>query len=206
MKCFKLIVIILVIFTKTGNVFSEDNLFNVNNIELSKKTNITNDDLSKKAIQIGFEELKNKILLEKDLIKLSNLNFTQINELVSYYQVVSQNSADLLSEKISYNIFFDKDKIHELFYKKGILYSEITKRELYILPILKDKDQFYIYNNNFYYDNWNKIYENDLIEFILPLENIEIIQKINTNKNNLLNLNLSDIFEEGHVLSLLSEG
>mgnify|MGYP001296684142 CR=1 FL=1 len=196
MKCFKLIVIILVIFTKTGNVFSEDNLFNVNNIELSKKTNITNDDLSKKAIQIGFEELKNKILLEKDLIKLSNLNFTQINELVSYYQVVSQNSADLLSEKISYNIFFDKDKIHELFYKKGILYSEITKRELYILPILKDKDQFYIYNNNFYYDNWNKIYENDLIEFILPLENIEIIQKINTNKNNLLNLNLSDIFEE----------
>ena len=43
MKCFKLILLILVIFIKTGNVLSEDNLFNVNNIELSKKTNISND-------------------------------------------------------------------------------------------------------------------------------------------------------------------
>ena len=82
MKCFKLILLILVIFIKTENVLSEDNLFNVNNIELSKKTNISNDDLSKEAIKRGFEELKNKILLEKDLIKLSNLNFSQINDLV----------------------------------------------------------------------------------------------------------------------------
>ena len=30
--------------------------------------------------------------------------------------------------------------------------------------------------------------KSDLIEFILPLENIEIIQNINNNKNNLFNL------------------
>ena len=35
-----------------------------------------------------------------------------------------------------------------------------------------------------------------LIEFILPLENIEIIQNINQNRNNLLDLNLSSIFTE----------
>ncbi len=196
MKCFKLILLILVIFIKTGNVLSEDNLFNVNNIELSKKTNISNDDLSKEAIKRGFEELKNKILLEKDLIKLSNLNFSQINDLVLYYQVVTQDNDDLLSEKISYNIFFDKDKVHKLFYERDILYSEISKKDLYILPILKYENQFFIYNNNFYYDNWNKIYENDLIEFILPLENIEIIQKINSNRDNLLDVDLRDIFEE----------
>ncbi len=135
MKCFKLILLILVIFIKTGNVLSEDNLFNVNNIELSKKTNISNDDLSKEAIKRGFEELKNKILLEKDLIKLSNLNFSQINDLVLYYQVVTQDNDDLLSEKISYNIFFDKEKVHKLFYERDILYSEISKKDLYILPI-----------------------------------------------------------------------
>ena len=38
MKSFKLIFIILVIFLKTGNVLSEKNLFNVNNIEVEKKT------------------------------------------------------------------------------------------------------------------------------------------------------------------------
>ena len=76
------------------------------------------------------------------------------------------------------------------------MYSEISKKDLYILPILKYENQFFIYNNNFYYDNWNKIYENDLIEFILPLENIEIIQKINSNRDNLLDVDLRDIFEE----------
>jgi hypothetical protein len=40
-------------------------------------------------------------------------------------------------EKINFNISFDKDKIHNLFYKKGISYSEILNKELFILPILK---------------------------------------------------------------------
>ena len=34
--------------------------------------------------------------------------------------------------------------------------------------------------------NWN-LTENKLIEFIFPLENIEIIQNVNDNKNNLFN-------------------
>ena len=35
-----------------------------------------------------------------------------------------------------------------------------------------------------------------MLEFILPLENIEIIQSINKYRNNLLNLNLDLIFSE----------
>ena len=37
MKLFKKITIILIIFLKTGNLLSDNNLFNVNNIELEKK-------------------------------------------------------------------------------------------------------------------------------------------------------------------------
>ena len=53
-----------------------------------------------------------------------------------------------------------------------------------------------VFNNNFFYENWNQIYENELIEFILPLEKIEILQIINNYKNNLINLNLIDLFPE----------
>ena len=38
--------------------------------------------------------------------------------------------------------------------------------------------------------------EDELIEFILPLENIEIIQNINQNKNNLINIEIEDLFKE----------
>ena len=35
-----------------------------------------------------------------------------------------------------------------------------------------------------------------MIEFILPLENIEIIKNINDNKGNLIDLNMTDLFRE----------
>ena len=43
---------------------------------------------------------------------------------------------------------------------------------------------------------WNEISDNQLVEFILPLENIEIIENVNLNKNNLLNLELSKLLLE----------
>ena len=107
-----------------------------------------------------------------------------------------QVDTDTDERKINYNIFFDKDKLHKLFYDRGILYSEIFNKELYTLPIFKDEDEYYIYSKNFFYDRWNDISNNDLIEFILPLENIEVIQNINKNKDNILSLNLESLFKE----------
>ena len=97
---------------------------------------------------------------------------------------------------VNYNIFFDKDKIHNLFYKENISYSNILDKEFYILPIIIEKDDIFIFANNYFYDNWNKTEDIKLIEFIPLLENIEIIQKINQSRNNLLDLKLELIFQE----------
>ena len=71
----------------------------------------------------------------------------------------------------------------------------IIDNEIFLLPILKKNNQYFVYNKNFFYENWNQLGNNELIEFILPIENIEIIQKINSEKN-VLDLNLSQIFKE----------
>ena len=86
--------------------------------------------------------------------------------------------------------------MHDLFYKIGISYSRIVNEELFILPILKQNNKIYIYSQNFFYDKWNETNDEELIEFILPLENIETIQNVNLNRNNLLNLKLKNIFIE----------
>ena len=205
MKIYKLILIILVFFFKTGNVLSNNSIFNVNNIEVEKKGKITNNKLADQAIKKGFDELINRILLKDDVKTLEQLKFSEIRELVTYYQVLDTTVNENKLKKINFNISFDKDKMHDLFYKKGVSYSEISNKELFILPIFKKENQIFIYNQNFFYDNWNEIYETDLIEFILPLENIEIIQNISTDKNNLLNLNLKDLFigYSGNNLALI---
>ena len=196
MNYLKLIIVILVIFIKTGNVLSENNIFNVNNIELTKKPNISNNDLADQAINKGFQILINKILLENDAEKLSRLEFKEIKELVSYYQVSMKNGKNLEENLLNFNVYFDKEKFHKLFFARGISYSEINNKELYLLPILKKDEQIFIYNENYFYDNWNKVYKNDLIEFILPIENIEIIQKISAYRNDIFKLNLKDLFIE----------
>ena len=76
------------------------------------------------------------------------------------------------------------------------MYSDIEDKEFYILPILIRENGIYIFSNNYFYENWDMINKNDLIEFILPAENIEIIQNVNQSRNNLLNLKLSSLFKE----------
>ena len=60
MKIYNLIVCILIILLKTGNVLSDENIFNVNNIELSKNLDISNEQLAHRAIKLAFTELKKK--------------------------------------------------------------------------------------------------------------------------------------------------
>jgi len=208
MKSYKLILIILVVFFKTGNVLSNTNIFDVNNIEIEKKIKDSNEILANLAIKKGFEELINKILLQEDIIKLKDLNASAIKELVTYYQVENITNDENGLEKINFNISFDKVKIHNLFYKKGISYSKITNKELFILPILKKDNKIYIYNKNYFYENWNEVYDTELIEFILPLENIEVIQNANLKKSNLLDLDLHNLFieyEEKNIILVIIE-
>ena len=196
MKSFKYI-FTLVIFLKTGNVLSESTLFNVNNIEISGNLSANNQYFSDQAISKGFNELIKKVLLERDLNKLKNLSSIQINELVSYYQI-SDTTEDWNNKKIikKYNIFFDKEKVHNLFYNYEISYSDINKYEIYFLPVHKKNDELNVYNQNYFYEKWNEIGNNERVEFILPLEKIEILQNINNNKDNLLDIDIKDIFKE----------
>ena len=196
MKSYKLILFILVILTKTGNVLSDTNIFDVNNIEIEKRGKINNDAIANKAIKKGFNQLVNKILLKKDEKTLANLKFSEIKELVKYYKISNKLNKGIDGETINFDISFDKEKMHDLFFKRNILYSEITKKDLFILPILKKDNKIFIYNQNFFYDKWNEFYETNLIEFILPLENIEIIKSVNDNKNSLIDLNILNLFQE----------
>ena len=190
------IIIILIVFFKTETLFSKNELFNVNNIEFVRNGKISNEDLADLAIKKGFNQLIERILLNEDRKKLLNLNFSSIKKLATYYQMtygsVENNNEDL----VKFNVAFDKDQLHNLFFDKGILYSEILEKELYVLPILIKEEEIFTFNKNFFYENWNKIYENDLVDFILPLENIEIIKIINDNKNNLIDIDIIKLFKE----------
>tara|TARA_B100000989_G_scaffold298668_1_gene289027 strand:- start:855 stop:1901 length:1047 start_codon:yes stop_codon:yes gene_type:complete len=195
MKFYKQLIFILIIFLKTETVFSENNLFSVNNLILEKKDKVSNNELTELAIEKGFNQLIRRILLKKDSDKLIDLDFTSIKELVLYYQITDISKKKNEDQFVNFSITFDKSKIHNLFYKIGISYSDILNREIYILPVLIKGPEIFIFNNNYFYKNWNKLNQNNLAEFILPSESIEIIKNVNDFKNNITSLNLKKLFE-----------
>ena len=94
------------------------------------------------------------------------------------------------------NIFFDKERMHKFFYEQNILYSDIINTEVIIFPLLKIDQRYFIYNKNYFYKNWTKENFGDLITYDFPSESIENIEKINSYKENIYDLNISDFFKE----------
>ena len=143
------------------------------------------------AFQKGFVTFVNKTLLKKDAIKLYKTKISAIEDLVFAYQIVKDEKKNKKKNIFTINIKFDQKKITSFLAQKRISYADITNISLTVLPILiKNKDVF-MFNENFFYNNWlkpqNEIKNiNDmLISYNLALENIEDLQYINLNKENL---------------------
>ena len=186
---------ILIILFKTETVLSDNNIFNVNNIEISKETSKNKEKLISDAFKKAFDELINRLLLEEDYKRISKTNLEQIRKLISYYQIINEDE-NKENNNVKINVFFDKDKMHEFFYGKNILYSDIINTEVILFPLLKKEDQYFIYTQNYFYENWNEEKSDNLIQYILTTENIENIQRINLNKDNIYKIEVSDFFKE----------
>ena len=186
---------ILIILFKTETVLSDNNIFNVNNIEISKETSKNKEKLISDAFKKAFDELINRLLLEEDYKRISKTNLEQIRKLISYYQIINEDE-NKENNNVKINVFFDKDKMHDFFYGKNILYSDIINTEVILFPLLKKEDQYFIYTQNYFYENWNEEKSDNLIQYILTTENIENIQRINLNKDNIYKIEVSDFFKE----------
>ena len=60
---------------------------------------------------------------------------------MTYYQISNFTEKDQNKEFVNFSITFDKEKIHDLFYKKGISYSEILDKDLYVLPVFVKNEE-----------------------------------------------------------------
>ena len=78
---------------------------------------------------------------------------TEIKDLVVYYNISEESDID--NNKVNYSVKFDKSKIHDLFYKREISYSDISDKEFFILPISLKDNELFIFSNNYFYENWN---------------------------------------------------
>ena len=192
--------LIILFFTKTQNVFANNNAFTVDNIEIIGETNVQNyrNKYLRAAFKKGFQKLITSIIQKENEKELLSTDFKTVQSLILSYRI--------LDEKISENkynlkasVTFDKNLFSRFLLKKNISYSEVKNLEMVLYPILINDSKFQILSKNKFFSEWNeeKIFEN--ITFVLPIENLDDIDFIKTNLLTLEEIDLSRLVDNYEI-------
>jgi hypothetical protein len=184
---------IIVFLFKTETVFSDNSIYDVNNIKVLGKlnNNLDNSKLLESAFKKAFLIFINKTLLIEDIESLNSTKIKTIEDLIFTYQIINRKKNNNQESELTVNVKFDQKKINNYFAINNVSYADASNISISILPIYKKKNNIFIYSDNFFYNEWNKIENNkiildsELINYNLALENAEDLFYINSFKDNL---------------------
>ena len=123
----------LITFSKS---FSEENVFIVDNVKVEGAidVNFSRDKYINKSFLNSFEILMSKILLSKDLNKISNIKLNKIKNLVNSFQILEETYRKD-EYKATFKIFYNDIKVRELLKQKNISFSQPKKISAVFFPI-----------------------------------------------------------------------
>ena len=185
-------IFLLTTFTKS---FSQESVFVINNIIVSGKVdvNFTREKYIDLAFKSSFKKLMSKILTTKDLYRLGNVKINKIKKLINNFQVLDEIYIKN-KYQLSLKVFYDDEKIKQFLVEKNISFSETKSISAVLFPILVINGEMKNFNNNYFYNQWNKVEINsELINFLLPLDDLDDLSLINKMKNKTEDINISKI-------------
>ena len=188
----------LISFSKS---FSEENVFIVDNVKVQGAIdiNFSRDKYINKAFLVSFEILMSRILLSKDLTKISNIKLDKIRNLIDSFQILEE-TYQKNEYKATFKIFYNDNKIKKLLIKKNISFSQPQNISAVFFPVLFVNDELQNFDENYFYNQWiNVEIKNEPINFILPLEDLDDISKIKKMKSRIEEFNVDDLVNKYNV-------
>ena len=133
-----------------------------------------------------------KILLTKDLNKISDIKLKQIKSLISSFQIIEESySKD--EYKVNIKILYSDEKVKKFLGQKNISFSQPESISAIFYPVLFINGEVQNFNENFFYKQWTEVViKNETINFILPLEDLEDISEIIKMKDKIEELNIDN--------------
>jgi len=193
-------IFLFVLFTKS---FSEENVFTINNVTVKGEIdlNFSREKYINKAFLNSFEILMNKILLSRDLAKIGNIKLKQIKNLINSFKILEESySKD--EYKAEFKIFYSDAKIKKFLSQKNISFSQPENISAVFFPVFFINDEIQNFSDNFFYKHWTKIgIKNELINFILPLEDLDDISRIMKMKNRIEELDVDVLVNKYDIKS-----
>jgi len=177
-------VLFIIIFSTT---YLYANTFRVSDIEISSpfELNFKKSSVIDEGFQISFSNLLSMITTSGDKNKIKNISIKKIKSMI--------DSFTISDEKFINNEYFamlettfNKRKILKFLEIRNVFPSIPIKNKVLLIPILVDTktNNTYLFNNNVFYDQWNDDKKNyQLLDYLLPSEDLEDLNKLQEMSN-----------------------
>jgi len=201
----KYIFIILIIGTFSlisySKSFSDENVFVVDNVKVEGAINVnfSRNQYINMAFLNSFEILMSKILLAKDLNKIKNTKLNEIKGLINSFQILEETFRND-RYRATFKILYSDIKVKKWLGVKNISFSQPENISAVFFPVLFVNEEIQDFYENFFYKHWLDVkIKNELINFILPLEDLDDISKIKEMKDKIEELNVEDFVNKYNI-------
>jgi len=188
--------------------------FEINDIEIAQPFEINFD--KNKVIDIGFKkaflELVHSLIKSSDYKKINDIGLNEIKGMIETFSVKEEKFIDQ-KYYLNLGVSFNKKKIFRYLEKKNIFPSRILKEQFLFIPIIinENGNDLSIFSDNPIYANWNKTNKkNQLINYLLPSEDLEDIKIIKERLDVIETYNFNEItkkyFLKNSIISLVFKG
>ena len=195
---FILLTSIILLSSSLTKSFSEENVFTIKEIKVKGgiDVNFSREKYLNRAFSNSFDVLMNKILLTSDLKKVEKVKLKKIKNLIKSFKILEESYREDIY-RAELRIVYSEKRVKEFLREKNISFSLPRNISAVFFPVLYINGEMQNLNENFFYKNWKvtKI-KNELINFILPIEDLDDISHITKMRDNL---------EDLDILSLVSK-
>ena len=166
---------LLIVFFST--TYSNANAFKVSDIEISSpfELNFEKNSVIDIGFQTSFSDLISMITTSGDRKKIKNVPLRELKGMIDSFTISDEK---FINNEYFANLetTFNKKKILKFLENKNIFPSIPKRNKVLLFPILVETidNNIYLFNNNIFYDRWNEQKNSyDLLDYLLPSEDIE---------------------------------
>ena len=179
--------------------------YNIENIIISENFNkdFKKEEVFDKAFELAFDQLILTLLTSSDIKKIQNVNLFTIKRLIDSFTIKNENFIDN-KYSANFTVNFNKSNTLNFFENNNIFPSMPKKIDLLLIPVLIEKNKVGIkyFNENQIYKSWNSRTENhNLINYILPTDEIEDREIMVKNFSNIESFNFKDLISKYNIFN-----
>jgi len=188
-------ILLLLSFSKA---YADNNVFIVDKVETKGvyNLNFSREKYIDKAIIDSFQILTSNILLSKDLAKSKKLKIKKIKTLIDSFQILEEKFRKD-EYKLVLRVSFNEHRVKKLLIDQNISFAQPKNISAIFFPILFVNNEIKSFDENYFYTEWKNItIKNSLINFILPIEDLDDISKIKEMKNKIEKIEVNDFVKK----------